>query len=624
MSPSPIETQLHQVLRQSDAYSGDERVRKVVDEVFLQLVALGEAQKEKEFLEAFQLLRTRLEKIYSPGQVEFTPEENRKFLSDLIEQQYNEAFEAIDNVLILPGDYIIPDKSSVKASILRQLTNEQIVELRKLKEPTLLIVPDAPAWYFIGGIQNPECKKAVNGFPQKDPTVEEDFKKAVQKIVEAWGVDPSWSVKGYHFVLTEGIRDIESSAERFDGRWNQEVEMSVKDRIDAFDAYYHSKNMGSLNAPDYMVLMMKGLRQGNPIDSHTITSLPGEPRSAHMPGNGQYVVQGHWSKELNRVRLESFPVGESPKNHRLRAAVSGKISLQEKLPNNGELPPVLNTLDSYTNLSPEQVRDDLEQQHRGRLLSMRYFNLIDDTNDPKITDITGIERPAPSFDQIWDHLAQSPGKMALIKTLKKPKLILTPIGMSLRKMAEKVEAKNGRLKKNGVEIQQQPAECHWGWWQFKNYRDGLSYDETNDLVYFPQRFKIQNQGGETKRELLSTPSPWPGWEVVVMEGEQGGQIDDGTTGDQALAKSMSTDYARLTPEEDIMLHAEGVVAPFETGKDAQPFHNEGKVQWTLGASCKGKVLHWRWNDTQMMLELTSDDPGSLISGITTRRAIRIF
>ncbi|KKT73154.1 MAG: hypothetical protein UW70_C0090G0002 [Candidatus Peregrinibacteria bacterium GW2011_GWA2_44_7] len=154
MSPSPIETHLHQVLRKSPAYRDDERVREAVDAVFPHLVALGEAQKENELLEAFQLLRARLEKICPPRHAEFTPEELE--LVHQFESQFKERLHELDHFGIIdpahpqikgmvqgPDEperwYPAPSWEQIRTA----LTPEKLALIQKLENPLFLLVPFA-------------------------------------------------------------------------------------------------------------------------------------------------------------------------------------------------------------------------------------------------------------------------------------------------------------------------------------------------------------------------------------------------------------------------------------------------------------------------------------------------
>ncbi|KKT75162.1 MAG: hypothetical protein UW70_C0038G0002 [Candidatus Peregrinibacteria bacterium GW2011_GWA2_44_7] len=568
-----IEQEIDQMLRQTEGYKTDARVREEVDGTFDQLVSLGQAGKNEELMAAFQQLQERLMEIYQPRTIEHRVEllpENKTFLSDLIDRDYGETAETIERVMWRAGDEAVPDKNTVKASILKQLTNGQVEELRKLQEPKLMIVPEAHPERFFEGVNHPECKKEYHGHPQKHNL--QSSSGAIADMIKVWGVPGhDKTIHGYQFVITEGKKMFEAPADGFDAPWNQAKGLSARNRMEAFRAYYGSKNIQSLKGSGYMMLMMEGLRKEMlPDVDPAITLLPGEPPKD--TSQERDMLHGWWTTAGPGAGLSFLGMHTFSSHGRVRAAVSGKI--EALIPNTGELPPLLPILDSYANLNLEQIRDDLAQQHRGRLLTMRYFDLIEDANDPKITDITRVERPAPSFDQIWAHLAQSPEKMALIKTLKKPRLILTPLGMPLKSIAERVEAKNGRLKKNGVEFKQGPIVCIWHDDIVKS--TDLSFDVDNKLVYFPQQYPV----GKTKRELLSIPTHFPGWQVVVMDGEQE-IIDTNETSEAFIDEWIKKDYALLTVEEGLMLHAEGTVAPFEKDQVTHSF-NKAHFELTLG------------------------------------------
>ncbi|EKD92566.1 MAG: hypothetical protein ACD_28C00403G0009, partial [uncultured bacterium] len=270
--------------------------------------------------------------------------------------------------------------------------------------------------------------------------------------------------------------------------------------------------------------------------------------------------------------------------------IEATTEVEPSLPNTGELPPLLPILDSYANLSPERIREDLEQQYQNRLLGMRYFQIIDNVNLPAITDISGNERHAPSFDQIWKQLSQNPEKLEKIKGLKKPTLILTPFGMPLKSLAERVESKNGRLKKEGVELHQKPIICPW---DENDNKEGLSFDIINHIAYFPKRFHPTKHGGKSKLELLyHIGTPFPGWQVTIMEGEQEIQVRN-KSDDAFLQEWKGKKYCLVTPEETLMLHAEGIVAPFENQNGHYSFNSDCR-ELCLGAFLPGN----KWIDDQ--------------------------
>ena len=168
-----IKEQLDKVLRQSPAYSGDERVRKEVDAIFPHLIELGEGGNQDELLNVFRRLQKRLMEIYAPSAErasELTPE-NKAFVEDLVDRHYGEAVSTISTVMWKTGDPAIPAKTALRNAIMNQLTNEQVVELQKLKDPAVLMMPEASPSLWAKWMDHPECQKNYGGEPQKNADV---------------------------------------------------------------------------------------------------------------------------------------------------------------------------------------------------------------------------------------------------------------------------------------------------------------------------------------------------------------------------------------------------------------------------------------------------------------------
>jgi hypothetical protein len=343
---------------------------------------------------------------------------------------------------------------------------------------------------------------------------------------------------------------------------------------------------------------------------------------AYADTEGKSIIDGHLERigQAKDVGEQSRLIGEM--TGRLRAVLdtlekSDPDPASETPP--GALPDIVQSPESYENMSPQEIKADIERQHKGRLATMRYFGIIDDENNPEVECIDNKRRKAPTHDEIWQELSkpENSSKMDAIKTLKSPKMIITPIGMPLSTLADKVGSKNGRMKKGGGVLKQEPV-----------YRDGwdINSDVTGAMRYFPSKFEKEGHGGKTKKELLND-SPFPGWQVVFVDGEQ--EVKD-TDKDATyfLEKWGKEGYDAMTIEEGMMVHPEGVVAPFEEGNEAHPF-NRRSYEWALGSYIPGKgekgvVPNVYWVEAFRLLYLRWDDPDNHDADLGPRRAVRVF
>jgi len=98
----------------------------------------------------------------------------------------------------------------------------------------------------------------------------------------------------------------------------------------------------------------------------------------------------------------------------------------------------------------------------------------------------------------------------VIKIIDKPKLLVTPFGMSFKEYLHGVTSQRCQLK--GERIREQiEADCMWA----------LSADETGDILYFVDQLQ-DPLGGFTKSEVLQQTgqkNPFPGWQVLVVDGK---------------------------------------------------------------------------------------------------------
>lgn len=266
-----------------------------------------------------------------PSSPDHLPEDAKRWCESLLDDQesgYDMAKDTVNIVLDSAKREVCPPKEQVKEALLRTLTKEQIEELQKLHEPTLLIVPDTTAAKLQAAVDKPACKTMSN---QNDAHFEDFYTNALSAIATQNSVpDDQLKITKYRFVITEGKQHFDAQDGDYDTAFNKRVSMKNEDRVVAFEAYLQAQpGLVSQNAAIYMMLMIRGLKGGNPTDriSDTdwqFTLLPGEPKNEHVK-NG-LVAYGLWSSDLRRAFFGGDALGNEFGRARLRAAVMGEIS----------------------------------------------------------------------------------------------------------------------------------------------------------------------------------------------------------------------------------------------------------------------------------------------------------
>jgi len=337
-----------------------------------------------------------------------------------------------------------------------------------------------------------------------------------------------------------------------------------------------------------------------------------------QPGYGDPRVRELIDSAADRLReaSEDAEVLEILKNLKVQVQ---EIYATPETPEPGTLPPLIQTLDSYAQSTSEQIQEDLEKQYSNRLATMRYFGIISDETNPEVECIDNVSRTAPTAQNIWVELSkpENSAKMEAIKTLKKPKLVITPVGMPLQTLAERVAGQNGRMKKGGEELEQADVSTNWD----------ITSDKTGKMKYFPTQFDKNDHGGLTKQELLNSDTPFPGWQVVFVDGER--EVKDvNKDAPTFLAEWQEKNYDPLTNEEIMMLHTEGVVNPFGDETEARPF-NGSKFEWALGSylpeiSSNGALPVVFWDVDFRGLYLDYDFPVNHDDFLGVRRSVRVF
>ncbi len=341
---------------------------------------------------------------------------------------------------------------------------------------------------------------------------------------------------------------------------------------------------------------------------------------AYATDEGKSIIDDHLRRigEAETVDEKKRVIDEM--TGRLRAVLDAPDTPEPPETPPGTLPNIVRSPESYADMTPEQIKEDIERQYNGRLATMRYFGIIDDADNPEAECIDNVRRRAPTHEEIWQELSRSENsaKMEAIKTLKSPKMIITPIGMPLSTLADKAGSQNGRLRVGGEVLEQNPV--YRGDWD-------INSDVTGKMKYFPSEYERDNHGGKTKQELLTGDSPFPGWQVVFVDGEQEVKDRDQTATD-FLDEWNTKGYDALTTEEVMMLHPEGVVAPFGDENEAHP-HNRANWEWALGSYIpemgeKGAVRLVSWVVDGRRLRLIWDRPDDRAGNLGPRRAVRVF
>jgi hypothetical protein len=329
-------TELEKELKVSCAYEHP-AARRAIDEVLPQMYAAEKAGNMDE-VDRLRIKLTQALHVIAdalPSSPNPLPEDARQWCEALLDDPqhgYDEARDTLNIVLDADKGETAPSKEQVKAAFLRSLTKEQIAELQKLREPTLLIVPDTTAARFISAVDKPACKNQGAIFNQNDAYFDTNnfYRNVLSAIATQNNVAANQpKISKYRFVITEGKQHFDAQASDHDHSWNKREDMKNEDRIAAFENYLtKTTGLTSLNATTYLMLMIRGLKKGEPTDrisenAWQFTLLPGEPRNEHIKnGLGAY---GYWAEDGRRAYFYYDNLGNEAAYARVRAAVMGEI-----------------------------------------------------------------------------------------------------------------------------------------------------------------------------------------------------------------------------------------------------------------------------------------------------------
>jgi len=306
-------------LRSSELYLSNERVKAAVDAAIPRIKASPDTGG---LVKEIDTLRGDIEAVLA-GKQGNLEKNDQEWIKDIVDREYGEASTTLSLVLDPLKSERAPSKEKIKASILK-LRPEQIAELRKLREPVLLIVPDTNIERLQTAINKPECKNkgAITG--QQDAYVGDFFKDTVMQAAQHFGVRRDQDITKYRFAIVEG-------AQNFNGTdasepWNKQQNIRNDKRIADFEAHYAGKGIQSMNAHAYMMLMMRNLRVGKPTDminasSSQFTLLAGEPKAAHVRDG--LVAYGDWNDD--KARFADVSLDNPDDLARLRASVMGEV-----------------------------------------------------------------------------------------------------------------------------------------------------------------------------------------------------------------------------------------------------------------------------------------------------------
>ncbi len=250
--------------------------------------------------------------------------------STFVDQQYSEALSTaqmfeVDSEL---GDIPLPDVDAVKRAVLASVTSVQWEEIRNFREPTLQLVPVANLSRFKQAINSPACREPSNAneaafldFPEKSFALEADrIKKSElpQEDVQRFKIG---KVLKWRFCITDGATEMTDQGEWNERTWKRNDEEYVptnRERIESFRAHFGPKNMSGLEYADYILLQMRKMKNGEPVDAETYTLLPEIHR-------WDQVADGAWRSDLRYVYLDSVILDLQYEYTRVRAAVRGDI-----------------------------------------------------------------------------------------------------------------------------------------------------------------------------------------------------------------------------------------------------------------------------------------------------------
>jgi hypothetical protein len=232
------------------------------------------------------------------------------------------------------------------------------------------------------------------------------------------------------------------------------------------------------------------------------------------------------SFDVSRIHAHSPPMPERPSDLDALLTISGQLEALPPLKDHPDLEALRRTfLDqsraTVSRLVPSHIAK-LEQEHGWAASFNRRMELVTDRllagPDPNgaLIGKAELRRSAPSFGHVSDALTQRPDLLAkvqqgFVQPLPvpiglPPSAFVEPLAQALRQYADA-----GTLRATDGSPQQLNRKMPV--WMWEGYTDA---DRSGELVYFPQRFS-PDHGGKTKEQLLRE-SPFPGWQVLLLEG----------------------------------------------------------------------------------------------------------
>lgn len=247
------------------------------------------------------------------------------------ENGFEPARQTVNIVLNPNNGEVCPSQVQVKAAMMRTLTEDQLNELERLREPTLLIVPHTIPERLISAVDHRKCRTMRD---QRNAYFDEQrfYRNALLAIAAQQGLPSDQPmITKYRFAITEGAQHFAAESSDYDFAWNQNNKMESQDRIAAFEAYLAAHpGLVSQNAAVFMMRMIHGLLRREPTGrinqkKSQATLLPGEPNTNHV--RDRRVVCGSWNDVTRQAVFKSSHLVEDKNEfNRLCTAVMGEIT----------------------------------------------------------------------------------------------------------------------------------------------------------------------------------------------------------------------------------------------------------------------------------------------------------
>lgn len=159
---------------------------------------------------------------------------------------------------------------------------------------------------------------------------------------------------------------------------------------------------------------------------------------------------------------------------------------------------------------------NIKEQYSTQISMLRRIGLVDFSEETNLYSIVGIDQKKyvlPTYEELENSINL---KKEIIKTKKNQgftKLLIVPFALPLDKIIKKYEevlrkhyannnlfAKDTEGKKIKPELNKENPMNVWS--------DIESSDIKNFLIYFPENFKKDNNGGKTKNEIITSGNGW--------------------------------------------------------------------------------------------------------------------